>query len=259
MAKKRRKPRNRQHPATSSNAGAVTTAERSDRASTAPVLRTRADKKELARQRREKERRREDRARFIRIFVRLVAVSAVAAIVIYWFIRPDEEPQRPATLPGELTTEAPWPSNTAQMPARVEAIGLPPEGTTQHVHANLRIFVHGEAVPVPSGIGTTQDEVAALHTHDDQGTIHVESQTRRDFTLGEFLDVWGVRVSGTCLGGYCERDEDQLQAFVAGEEVTGSLRDVVLDDETVIVLTFGTPQELPDPIPSTFDFTTVPQ
>ena len=256
MAKKRRKPHNRPRPSTPTSGRAVTTAEPVERTATVPVHRTRAEKKELARQQRERQRRREDRARFIRLFGRLVVLSAVLVLVFYLFIRPDGS-KEPATLPGELATEAPWPANTDQVAARVEAIGLPPEGTTQHVHANLRIFVHGEPVTVPTGIGVTQDVAAALHTHDDQGTIHVESQTRRDFTLGEFFDVWGVRLSDTCLGGYCEDGEDRLQVFVGGKEVTGSGRDVVLDDETVIVVTFGTPQELPDPIPSTFDFTTV--
>ncbi len=42
-----------------------------------------------------------------------------------------------------------------------------------------------------------------------------------------------------------------------GEEVTDNLQDVQLDDRTVIVVTYGTPAQLPDPIPSTFDFSTV--
>jgi hypothetical protein len=45
--------------------------------------------------------------------------------------------------------------------------------------------------------------------------------------------------------------------FVDGEEVDGTLPDVQLDDQTVIVVTYGTPAELPDPIPSTFDFSSI--
>ena len=32
--------------------------------------------------------------------------------------------------------------------------------------------------------------MSPLHTHDDSGTIHVESNTVRNYTLGEFLDIW---------------------------------------------------------------------
>ena len=45
-----------------------------------------------------------------------------------------------------------------------------------------------------------------------------------------------------------------LQVFKGGQEVTGAIRGVVLDDQSVVVVTFGTPDELPNPIPSTFDF-----
>jgi len=255
MAKKRRKPHPRPYPVTSSDGGTVQTAERTGHAAST----RRAEKKELARLRREQERKRADRARFIKIFTRLVVLSGILAIAFVWFTRGGEDPARPAALPGELTTEAPWPPNTEQLSARVDAIGLPAEGTVKHVHANLRIFVHGEPVDVPNEIGIRQDEIASLHTHDETGTIHVESEVARDFTLGEFMDVWGVRLSGTCLGGYCEAGQDRLRAFVGGEEITGNRRDIVLDDQTVIVMTFGTDDELPAPIPSTFDFASVPQ
>jgi hypothetical protein len=32
-----------------------------------------------------------------------------------------------------------------------------------------------------------------------------------------------------------------------------------MDDQSVIVVTFGTQDQLPDPIPDTFDFASVPQ
>jgi hypothetical protein len=34
------------------------------------------------------------------------------------------------------------------------------------------------------------DGMSPLHTHDSSGVIHVESNTDRYFTLGEFLDIW---------------------------------------------------------------------
>ncbi len=33
--------------------------------------------------------------------------------------------------------------------------------------------------------------MAPLHTHDDTGIIHVESTIDRNYTLGEFLSIWG--------------------------------------------------------------------
>ena len=164
-------------------------------------------------------------------------------------------------LPGQLTTEAPWDANAAKSAARATALGLPAEGTTMHEHANVKIFVHGKQEPVPTDIGidasATPATIQSVHTHDDSGTVHLESSKARTFTLGEFFGVWGVRFTPSCLGGYCNGGDNHLQVFVNGDEVTSDLQDVALQDQSVIVVTYGTADELPDPIPSSFDFTTV--
>lgn len=33
--------------------------------------------------------------------------------------------------------------------------------------------------------------MAPLHTHESNGTIHVESNAIRPYTLGQFLNIWG--------------------------------------------------------------------
>ena len=75
--------------------------------------------------------------------------------------------------------------------------------------------------------------------------------------LGEFFDIWGVRLSPSCMGAYCNDAENRLQVFVDGEEVTGNIRDVALEDQRVIAVTYGNQKELPDPIPSEFDFSSI--
>jgi hypothetical protein len=262
MAKKKRKPH---RPRTQPPAGGVKTAERTSSrerpAQAAPAHRARAEKKELARQQREQVRRRIQRVERARRLMWITGVSAALALIAFWFLRPQEPVERPDRLPGELRTEAPWPANSAEAAARAEAIGLPPEGTTHHTHTNLQVFIHGERQTVPTNIGIDEAarQVLALHTHEDSGTIHVESQTARRFTLGEFFDVWGVRLSPSCVGAYCNDAENRLRVFVDGQEVTGSPRDVPLEDQSVVVLTYGAEDELPEPIPSTFDFGSVPQ
>ena len=221
--------------------------------------RTRAEKKELARAEREAVRRQIARAQRRRQLVWIAGIAiAVAAGVFFFTDRNDTSSPPPGGLPGELTTEAPWPANGEKSAARATALGLPPEGTTLHEHAHLQIFIHGKEEPVPANIGISDaGAIQSLHTHSDPGVVHIESSESREFTLGEFFGVWGVRFTPSCLGAYCNSDTDHLQVFVNGEEVTDSLQDVQLDDRTVIVVTYGTPAQLPDPIPSTFDFTTV--
>jgi hypothetical protein len=76
-----------------------------------------------------------------------------------------------------------------------------------HIHAHLSLMRGGEAVVVPEEIGITPelwkdhslDEygpssglLAPMHTHDSSGTIHIESTVDREYTLGEFLRIWGM-------------------------------------------------------------------
>jgi hypothetical protein len=229
----------------------------SHRAATAP-LRTRAEKKELARAEREAVRRQIARAQRRRQLVWIAGIAiAVAAGVFFYTNRNDTS--SPDALPGELTTEAPWPANGAKSAARATALGLPPEGTTMHEHTDVQIFVHGkkERIPTDIGINASAGTIQSIHTHDDTGLVHLESSESREFTLGDFFGVWGVRFTPTCLGAYCNEGDNRLQVFLDGEEVTDDLQDVQLDDQTVIVITYGTPAELPDPIPSSFDFSSI--
>jgi len=221
--------------------------------------RSRAEKKELARAEREAARRRIARAQRRRQLAWIAGITVVVAAGVFVFTNRNDQGTSGVTLPGELTTEAPWDANAAKSAARATALGLPAEGTTMHEHADVEIFVHASKEPVPTDIGidASKGTIQSIHTHDDTGLVHLESSQSREFTLGEFFGVWGVRFTPSCLGAYCNEGNNRLQVFVDGEEVDGSLQDVQLDDQTVIVVTYGTPTELPDPIPSSFDFSSI--
>jgi hypothetical protein len=157
-----------------------------------------------------------------------------------------------ARLPGMLTTRAPWPGNTALLGERLDRLGLPPAGGIEHVHVFLAIFVDGRRVAIPANIGLTAATEAALHVHaGEPGIVHVESLV--PFwrpTLGEFFDVWGVRLSSNCLGGYCSAGDARLVVFVDGKRVADDPRSVPLIDRTTITIAFGSPGNVPDPLPS---------
>jgi len=86
-----------------------------------------------------------------------------------------------------------------------------------HNHVRLNVTVDGQPVVVPAHIGMAmvgQAEepllygdhsldkygmagMSPLHTHDTTGLIHMESNAMRNFTLGEFLDIWkGLDTNG---------------------------------------------------------------
>ena len=67
-----------------------------------------------------------------------------------------------------------------------------------HNHAHLDIYMNGQPYTVPSQIGIVPGNcIYWLHTHDDSGIIHIESPVTRNFTLGQFFDIWKAKFNNT--------------------------------------------------------------
>lgn len=163
-------------------------------------------------------------------------------------------------LPGVLKTSPPWSANTGKLQQRLRAIGLPAltqEGQVTHIHQHLDIFVDGKPVKVADDIGIDPQGgfISPLHTHlQTEGVLHVESPTQERFSLGQFFAVWGVRLDAKCIGGDCAGGAKTLRAWVDGTAVAGDPTRIVLAEHQEIVLAYGTPDQVPDPIPSSYAF-----
>jgi hypothetical protein len=116
-----------------------------------------------------------------------------------------------------------------------------------HWHPNLSITLNGSPYTVPANIGIdpslwkdhSLDQygsgAAALHTHDTSGTIHVEVNTsHRDFTLHEFLAIWGQPSDGSSVGGH-----PVTFLSVDGVQQASPTADVVLKDGQKIAMTLS--------------------
>jgi hypothetical protein len=148
------------------------------------------------------------------------------------------------TLPGLQTGTAPWPREVEQLTARLEAIGLPAmpkEEFVQHIHQHLTITIRGRETPVPAMIGVNEFEnyISPIHTHKTDGIIHIEAANKDAFTLGQFFDVWGVRLTAKCIGGYCTKGADSLKVLSNAAPVTGDPRGLVLQNNQQIEIVFG--------------------
>jgi hypothetical protein len=162
-------------------------------------------------------------------------------------------------LPGIQTGDAPWGAELIHLRERLLRIGLPAlqeEGSALHIHQHLSLFIHGKEVAVPPGVGFNPIErfISPIHTHDGSGVIHIESPTIQKFTLGEFFDVWGVRLQLKCVGAYCEDQKNAIRVFINGVPWERESRAIELADHQVIVMTYGEKSELPNPIPSQYPF-----
>ena len=213
-----------------------------------------------AAQARQAARRRRRRRRLgIAAVLAVVLVAGIGGLAVSAAGRHRPAAASPGALAGLQTGPAPWGANTAGLAQRLQAIGVPPlspvEGTVIHIHQHLDLYVDGRKVTVPAGIGIDPAVgYAPLHTHDPSGVIHVESPTVRSYTLGKFFAVWGVRFTPSCLGGYCAGGGRQLRVYVDGRLYRGDPANLVLASHQELVVAYGTPAELPSPIPSSYRF-----
>lgn len=163
-----------------------------------------------------------------------------------------------ANVPALIKTPPPWKANSADLPARLKVMGLPPlanqEGTLLHIHQHLDIFSNGKRVQVPTGVGIrvrgNQRQFAEIHTHDDGGVIHTESFRQQTVSLGQLFGVWGVNFAKNCVGGLCA-PPGPFKIYVNGGLIQGDPVKLVLQEHQEIAIVYGTP---PDDIPSSYDW-----
>ena len=169
-----------------------------------------------------------------------------------------------------------WPAPPDPLERTVVA-GLEPERKehlTYHVHAHLDVFIDGEPIAVPAGIGIEIDDpevqrfeepdgsvsyggitgcrkpcISPLHTHDGTGVIHTESASPEPNRLGQFFSEWGVRLSDSCVGEQCS--PEPIAFYVDGKSYKEDPRAIELTGGKEIAIVIGTP---PSKIPKTADF-----
>ena len=62
-------------------------------------------------------------------------------------------------------------------------------GTVYHWHTDLSISEGSNPVPIPAGVGLTPC-LQPIHTHDGSGKLHIESDSTRLYTIGDFFLIW---------------------------------------------------------------------
>jgi hypothetical protein len=106
-----------------------------------------------------------------------------------------------------------------------------------HVHAHLAVYVDGAARAVPKNIGILPSVGGSpcaywLHSHDDDGIMHVESPVVRSFTLGNYFDVWGLPLDSSHVGPA----NGAVIAYLNGQTFTGDVRSIPLTAHAVVQL-----------------------
>ncbi|HZO78664.1 MAG TPA: hypothetical protein VFB39_11520 [Solirubrobacteraceae bacterium] len=177
---------------------------------------------------------------------------------------------QPAPSPGPLGPEGiPIPKNAAPLASNSStATGNTIDGIqcnageklVYHVHTHLTIFVNGAERQIPYGIGivpprqvqnTASGPFVAggscfywLHTHAADGIVHIESPSKRTYTLGNFFDIWHQPLSANQVGPV----KGKVTAFYNGQVYKDNPRDIPLGSHTQVQLDVGKPVIAPEKV-----------
>jgi hypothetical protein len=149
------------------------------------------------------------------------------------------------------------PASTTTPGTTVDGIQCAPvEQLAYHIHAHLQVYVKGQPRTLPAAIGLigpvaqqtaygpfygAQQCYYWLHTHTTDGIIHIESPTKRIYTLGNFFDEWRQPLSRTQVAS----DKGKVTAFLNGKHWTQDPRAIPLLPHASIQLEVGGPTVAP--------------
>lgn len=121
------------------------------------------------------------------------------------------------------------------------------EGSALHIHANLQMYDRRRQVTVPSNIGIPLGVGCLywMHTHSNNGMIHIESPVNQLFTLGQFFDIWAVTLSRTQAGTLRAPRGSSLHFTVNGRAWTRDPKLIPLRNHEAIVIAAGPPFATP--------------
>lgn len=111
------------------------------------------------------------------------------------------------------------------------------QNVVYHIHQFLTITINGEQIPIPSNIGLSTSVMRPIHTHDTTGEIHVESPCQRDFTIGDFFEIWGENFNSTCIMDSCVDANHTLTMSVNGIE-SADYQNLTLRDKQQIEIKY---------------------
>lgn len=119
------------------------------------------------------------------------------------------------------------------------------EYSTFHIHAHMDIFVNNQHIGIPAQIGIQNTCLYWLHTHTSDGIIHIESPKDREFTIGQFFDIW------KSAGNIPSIPNTEPIIFTNGNLVSTKLNNTVMNAHDEIVLVYG---DVPQNMPSFYQF-----
>ena len=107
--------------------------------------------------------------------------------------------------------------------------------TKFHIHPVLKILIDGIEQKIPTNTGITNFCMNSIHTHDDGGTLHIESPVQKDFTIGDFFAVWGKEFNRNQILDYKIDNAHAITVTINGNEVQTYENTLMKDKDDIII------------------------
>ncbi len=106
-----------------------------------------------------------------------------------------------------------------------------------HIHPHLEIEINGQPQIIPPNIGLSPGHHEPIHTHEEEGVLHVESPVTKTFYLKEFFTIWNKKFDKDHLFNYTVDDKHELKVYVNGKEDT-RFGNIILEDNQNIKIIY---------------------
>ena len=113
---------------------------------------------------------------------------------------------------------------------------------SMHIHPVIEIYLEGEKAAIPANIGIDPTCMKAVHTHDESGTIHIESPQFNDFKLADFFENWGVPFTKDQILDKTVDDTHTISLTVDGQP-SEDYENLIMRDGQQIVIRYDKKQE----------------
>lgn len=215
-------------------------------------------KQERRRERREEQRRREGeqarvgKRRRLTLWSSLAVLLIVVSTVVYFAYFAKSPPQANGASSGQSGT-----ATGGQVYQAIDGVTCDAgEQLVYHIHAHLSIYIKGQPLQLPKNIGIASDSscIYWMHTHADDGILHIEAPKQQFFKLGNFLHLWGGQFPQLKYPLELEQTSG-WQAYVDGKPYTGDFRTIELTSHKLITIAYQSPNVKPDSTYSWGDLT----
>src|SRR6266566_3801987 len=142
------------------------------------------ERKQEERQRRLVEQRRATRRKRYLVVGLVAAVALIAGVTVFAYVNAHKPAGQTQATPTEQVFNSAYPPVDGVYCDQLEQ-------TAYHIHAHLTIYINGQPVSIPQGVGISSDQSCLywLHTHTSDGVIHIEAPKKVSPTLDDFLDI----------------------------------------------------------------------